>query len=134
MTLAMFNDLLPISLTLDAPLLAGAGLWSLALYLGLPSVGDWLMDGLVRWFDFAERSLYFSQEAFEKTRAARASQNAFYASILSILPFLLAGGIANGAIAQILDKTWTIGLAVMAVFAAGVYELSRRSGRDRPSS
>ncbi|TAD79541.1 MAG: hypothetical protein EA001_03525 [Oscillatoriales cyanobacterium] len=132
----MLDDLLPISLTLDAPLLAGSGLWSLALYLGLPSVGDWLMDGLVRWFDFAERSLYFSQEAsqkaFEKTRAARASQNAFYASILSILPFLLAGGIANGAIAQIFDKNWTIAWAVMAVFAAGVYELGRRSGPDRP--
>ena len=39
--------------------------------------------------------MYTSSEEFEETRPVREAQNAFYASVFSIIPFLIAGAIAN---------------------------------------
>ena len=75
----MLQEIFPFRLTLDAVAIAGASLWSLALYWGFSPVSEWVMEQLNRWFNFAERSLYTSEEEFERTRRARESQNAFYA-------------------------------------------------------
>lgn len=126
----MLTEIIPFRFHLDATVIAGASLWSLALYLSLPSVGDWLMQQLQRWFNFAERSLYTSEVEFERTRPSREAQNAFYASIFSIVPFLVLGGLCNYVIELSLGRSWGISVGLLACMSCGVYELGRRDGRS----
>jgi hypothetical protein len=125
----MLNEILPFNFELDTVMLAGACLWSLALYLSLSSIKDWIIEQLDRWFNFAERSLYTSVEEFEKTRPARESQNAFYASVFSIIPFLGVGGLCNWVIEIGLGRSWSISTGILACIVCSVYQLGRRDGR-----
>lgn len=127
----MLEEILPFKLTLDATAIAGASLWSLALYWGLFPVSEWVMKQLQRWFNFAERSLYLSEEEFEKTREARESQNAFYASIFSIIPFLVLGSLCDWGVELGLGRSWSISMGVIACLGGGVYELGRRDSQSR---
>ncbi|NEO25821.1 MAG: hypothetical protein F6K03_02705 [Kamptonema sp. SIO4C4] len=124
----MLFDLLPFSFSLDKVLIAGTSLWALALYLSCARVRHWIEEQLNRWFNFAERSLYFSEEEFERTRPARESQNAFYAAIFTTLPFLGAGLLCNYGMEISLGRSWAISLGILACVSCGVYELGRRSG------
>ncbi len=126
----MLNDIFPFRFDLNASAIAGASLWSLALYLGFSPISDWLTLQLQRWFNFAERSLYTSEKEFEKTRKARESQNAFYASIFSILPFLGLGALCNYGVELGLGASWAISMGIIACMGCGVYELGRRDGRS----
>jgi len=126
----MLTEMFPFRFELDATTIAGASLWSLALYLGFPAVSEWFMRQLQRWFDFAERSLYASESEFERTRKGRESQNAFYASIFSIVPFLLVGGLCNYGIELSLGRSWAISIGILACVSCGVYELGRRDGES----
>jgi hypothetical protein len=123
-------DLGPFMFQLDATEIAGAGLWSLALYLGFSPIGDWVTQQLNRWFNFAERSLYTSEQEFERTRPARESQNAFYASILSIFPFLGVGTLCNIGVELGLGQSWAISMGILACMGCGIYELGRRDGKS----
>ncbi|MCU0535455.1 MAG: hypothetical protein MUD14_16320 [Hydrococcus sp. Prado102] len=122
----MLYDIFPFAITLDTIAIAGACLWSLALYLGFSSAREWIIEGLDRWFNFAERSLYTSKEEFERTRKARESQNAFYASVCSIIPFLAIGGLCNWGIEIGLGRSWAVSMGILACIACAVYELGRR--------
>ncbi len=124
----MLNDILPFRLEIDTVAIAGTSLWSLALYLAFSPVSEWVIEQLSRWFNFAERSLYTSQTEFEKTRTARESQNAFYASLFSILPFLLIGALSNWGVEISLGRSWAISLGILTCIGAGIYELGRREG------
>ena len=126
----MLTEMLPFKFDLSATAIAGASLWSLALYLGLPAQGEWLMQQLQRWFNFAERSLYISESEFERTRKGRESQNAFYASLFSIVPFLIIGGVCNYGIELSLGQSWAISVGMLACVGCGVYELGRRDGES----
>ena len=126
----MLIEMLPFKFDLSATAIAGASLWSLALYLGLPAQGEWLMQQLQRWFNFAERSLYTSESEFERTRKGRESQNAFYASLFSIVPFLIIGGLCNYGIELSLGQSWAISVGMLACVGCGVYELGRRDGES----
>ncbi|MEM8805560.1 MAG: hypothetical protein AAF921_04465 [Cyanobacteria bacterium P01_D01_bin.44] len=125
----MLTELLPFSIHFDTTLIAGVALWALALYLGFSPVGDWFAEQLCRWFNFAERSLYTSAEEFERTRVARESQNAFYASIFSIIPFFVVGTLFNYTVAWGLGRSWTISMGIIACIGCGVYELGRRDSQ-----
>lgn len=125
----MLQELFPFKLALDATAIAGTGLWSLALYLGFWSVSEWLMEQLKRWFNFAERSLYTSEAEFERTRRAREAQNAFYASIFSVIPFLLVGSLCNWGVEFSLGRSWAISVGILACIGCGIYELGRRDGQ-----
>lgn len=127
---AMLTEILPLGFELDTIAIAGATLWSLALYLGFFSAREWVILQLNRWFNFAERSLYTSQSEFEKTRKARESQNAFYASVFSILPFLVIGGLLNWGVVISLGSSWAISMGILACMGCGVYELGRRDGES----
>lgn len=118
-------DMLPFSF--DTTVIAGICLWSLALYLSLASVREWIIEKLDCWFNFAERSLYLSEKEFERTRQARESQNAFYASLFSIFPFFAIGGLCNYGVEIGLGRSWSISMGLIACMACGVYELGRRS-------
>jgi hypothetical protein len=126
----MLTDILPFRLALDSTVIAGASLWALALYLGFSSLSQWLMEQLNRWFNFAERSLYISSKEFEKTRKGREAQNAFYASIFSIVPFLIVGGLCNWGVELSLGRSWAISMGILACIGSGVYELGRRDGQS----
>ena len=126
----MLNEIFSFKFALDTTVIAGTSLWSLALYLGFPAVGEWVMQQLNRWFNFAERSLYTSAEEFERTKSARESQNAFYASIFSIVPFLVIGGLCNYGVELSLGRSWAISMGILACVSCGVYELGRRDGQS----
>ncbi|MDX2100419.1 MAG: hypothetical protein SFW36_21805 [Leptolyngbyaceae cyanobacterium bins.59] len=126
----MFSDLLPFPVHINTIAIAGTSLWSLALYLGFSPVSDWFMEQLSRWFNYAERSLYLSQEEFEKTRLAREAQNSFYASLLSIVPFMISGFLCNFGVEWGLGKSWAVSMGILACVVCGVYELGRRDGRS----
>ncbi len=126
----MLSEIFPFRFDLDATAIAGASLWSLALYLGFPSVGEWVIQQLNRWFNFAERFLYTSDLEFERTRRSREAQNAFYASIFSIVPFLIVGGLCNYGVELSLGSSWAISMGLMACVGCGVYELGRRDGQS----
>ena len=117
-------DLIPFSFELDTVDLAGSCIWSLALYIGLDSTKNWIANLLERWLNFAEGWLYTSAEEFEETRPARESQNAFYASVLSIIPFLIAGIITNWAInISFGGSSWAIALGLMTCAICGLFAL-----------
>ncbi|RCJ25781.1 hypothetical protein A6S26_15740 [Nostoc sp. ATCC 43529] len=124
----MLTEILPFRFELDTIAIAGASLWSLALYLGFSKATEWVIEQLNRWFNFAERSLYTSQSEFEKTRKARESQNAFYASLFSIVPFLVLGAFFNWGVEISLGRSWGISLGILAAISCGIFELGRRSG------
>ena len=126
----MLTDIFPFSFNLDPVTISGVSLWSLSLYLGFSPISEWFMLQLTRWFNFAERSLYISQSEFEKTRKARESQNAFYASIFSIVPFLIVGGLCNWGVELALGRSWSISMGMIACIGCGVYELGRRDGQS----
>ncbi|MBD2667215.1 hypothetical protein B6N60_02729 [Richelia sinica FACHB-800] len=126
----MLTDILPFDIQIDRIAIAGATLWSLALYVAFSSVSQWVIEQLNRWFNFAERSLYTSQAEFEKTRRARESQNAFYASLFSIVPFLVVGALCNWTLELGLGRSWAVSMGILACMGAGVYELGRRDGES----
>jgi hypothetical protein len=109
---------------------AAIAVWSLALYLALSKLNDWLMAQLVRWFNFAERSMYTSVEEFDRTKDARESQNSFYAAIFSIIPFLGLGCLVVYLLVLTLDQTWAFSAGVVGAIGAGIYELGRRTGEE----
>jgi hypothetical protein len=122
-------NIFPIPLVLDTTAIAGASLWSLALYLGFSPASQWVTEQINRWFNFAERSLYTSEAEFERTRKGREAQNAFYASVFSIVPFLGAGALCNYGVEIGLGQSWAISLGILACMGCGVYELGRRDGQ-----
>lgn len=122
-------EIFPFQFQINMTTLTGIALWSLALYIGFSPVSEWVMDQLARWMNFVEQ-LYTSAAEFERSRPGRESQNAFYASLLSIVPFLVAGGFCNWGVAAGLGQNWTISVGIIACIGCGIYELGRRDGRS----
>ncbi len=127
--MSMLFDIFPFQFHFDAKLIAGATLWSLALYWGFSPVSAWVTHQLNRWFNYAEKMLYTSEAEYERTRQARESQNAFYASLFSIVPFLIMGALCNWGIEIGLDKSWSISVGIIVCISGGVYELGRQDGK-----
>ena len=126
----MLQEIFPFRITIDATAIAGASLWSLAFYWGFSPASEWVMEQLNRWFNFAERSLYTSEEEFERTRRAREAQNAFYASIFSIIPFLIIGSLCNWGVELGLGQSWAISMGLIVCVGGAVYELGRRDSQN----
>ncbi|MEM1368608.1 MAG: hypothetical protein AAGG02_11435 [Cyanobacteria bacterium P01_H01_bin.15] len=125
--LTELSDIIPFAITIDPTAIAGCGLWTLALYISLSTQREWLIQILERWLNFAERSLYTSSAEFDKNRVARESQNAFYASLLSLLPFILFGSLSHWGVAWSLGQSWAFSTGILACFICGIYELGRQS-------
>lgn len=85
------------------------------------------MERLNRWFDFAERSLYFSQQDYEQTRSVRESINSLSASVFSVVPFLGIGTLCNYGVEVGLGSSWAISMGLLACMSCAIYELGRRS-------
>ncbi|MEM8638353.1 MAG: hypothetical protein AAGG51_06050 [Cyanobacteria bacterium P01_G01_bin.54] len=128
--LSALSELIPFRLAIDTVFLAGTALWALALYLSLATFRDWVELQLYRWFGFAERFMYFSEEEYEQTREAREAQNAFYAATLGIVPFLVLGSLCNWGMVWSLGRSWAISVGILACVTCGIYELGRRAGKQ----
>ncbi|MCY7393192.1 MAG: hypothetical protein LH647_17365 [Leptolyngbyaceae cyanobacterium CAN_BIN12] len=126
----MMIEIIPFTFEISPVAIAGTSLWSLALYLGLSSTSEWVILQLNRWFNFAERSFYISQEEFERDRKGREAQNAFYASIFSIFPFFIFGGLCNLGVEATLGQSWGISIGTLACLSCAVFELGRRDGME----
>jgi hypothetical protein len=120
----------PFEFEIESIVLAGTALWALGLYLGFSPIGDWVTEQFNRWFNHVERSLYTSAEEFERTRKGRESQNAFWASLFSIIPFLIAGVLCHVLVDISLGQSWSISLGILTCVGCGVYELGRRTGEE----
>ncbi|AIE72565.2 MULTISPECIES: hypothetical protein [unclassified Synechocystis] len=127
----MLIDWIPFDIPINTAMIAGATLWALGLYLTWGSGRNWLIEQLQRWFNFAERSLYTSVEEYERTREAREAQNAFYASVMSIVPFLFMGTLCNWGVQWGLGGSWSISLGVLTVFTGAVYALGKQSSKEQ---
>lgn len=121
--------MLPFNLGINTTIIAGSCLWCLALYLSLATLRESVINGLYRWFNFAERFLYTSDVEFERTRKGRESQNAFFASLMSIIPFLLMGILFNWLTEVALGRNWLISVGILACISCGVYDLGRRDSQ-----
>ena len=120
-------NIIPFSFEIDSVSLAGSCIWSLALYIGLESPRAWISYQLERWFNFAEGWLYTSAEEFENTRAAREAQNSFYASVLGIVPFLIAGALINWLTdISFGGSSWAIALGVMTCAICSLFALANK--------
>lgn len=126
----MLSHLFPFQLHIDPTTVAGIGLWAIALYLGFSPLSDWVIDQLTCWFNEVERSLYKSEAEFDRTQSRRDSQNAFYASLVSVIPFAIVGGGLNYVTDISLGRSWAISVGILAAIGAAVYELGRRDGQD----
>lgn len=114
---------------INTTIIAGSCLWCLALYLSLATFRESIIDGLDRWFNFAERFLYTSKAEFERTRQGRESQNAFLAAFMSIIPFLIMGILANWLVELALGRNWSISMGILACISSAVYDLGRRDSQ-----
>lgn len=132
----MPSDLISFPQALPANSIAGLMLWALALYLAATPIVDGMTQQLEGWFDRAERilhqALHPDRQAFEKTKAVRESINSFYASLCSIVPFLMLGGICNYGVELGLGQNWSVSTGVLACICCGIYELGRRAGQASP--
>jgi hypothetical protein len=128
----MSIEIPPFQFQIDITTLTGISLWSLALYLGFFPLSEWVMEKLGAWMNRVEQSLYTAQadKANAKAKAARESMNAFYASLLSIIPFIAFGVLCNWAVAKSLGQSWTVSIGIIAAIGCGVYELGRRDGQS----
>ena len=123
----MLFELFPFTVSIRVTSVAGWSLWSLGLYVALFPVAEWLMTQLMRWFNFAERSLYQSQKEFDDTRDVRESVNGFYASVSSITPFLIVGALCNYGVEANWGNRWAIGAGLIACGVCTLCGLGRRA-------
>ena len=125
-------SIIPFSFDVDTVSVAGSCIWSLALYIGLDSTKTWIGKQLERWFNFAEGWLYTSVEEFEETRPAREAQNAFYASVLGIVPFLIAGAITNWVTdISFGGSSWAIALGIMTCAICSLFALANKDYKEK---
>ena len=127
----MLSEFLQFQIHIDPSTVAGICLWAFALYVGIAPLREGITDGLEAWMNWAERSLYFSEEEYNKDKEIRESKSAFSASLLSIVPFLILGVLFNWFVELSLGHSWAISLGIMACAGCGVYELGRLDGEQR---
>lgn len=127
----MWTPLALLPFSVDKSFIAGALLWALALYLGFSPLGEWCIRQLSRgfnilWVGVLGRFMSASQEELDRTREARESQSELYASVFSIVPFIVAGVLCTLVVDYSFDRSWTLSLGIIACMGCGVYDLGRR--------
>ncbi|MBE9067093.1 hypothetical protein IQ260_10545 [Leptolyngbya cf. ectocarpi LEGE 11479] len=99
--------------------ISGIFLWALALYLMFSPV-------VLRLVEALEQQAMGWLVSANKQNASGAAE--FYASVMSIVPFVLAGGLCNYFLDMSLGQSWTLSFGIIACMGSGVYELGRRDG------
>ncbi|WP_242025848.1 hypothetical protein [Phormidium sp. FACHB-322] len=91
----------------DTATIAGTALWAIALYWGFSPFADRVILAFESWL----------------------GENSPAASLLSVVPFLAAGGLAYYSLTLSLGDSWAVSLGVLAAIGCGVYELGRRDSQ-----
>lgn len=120
------SAMLPFSLGLGS--IAGTVLWALALYLGFSPVADRVIDGCHRWLQLLKADPSAAAQTPCPESSSHGAQMAV-ASLLSVVPFLAAGGAAHYGLSFSLGGSWAVSLGIIAFIIGGVYELGRQSGQ-----
>ncbi len=107
-------------MTFDPAWISGIFLWALALYLMFSPVALRLVEAL-------ERQATGWLKAFNRKNIAGPAE--LYGSVVSIVPFILAGGLCNYLLDMGLGHSWTLSFGIIACMGSGVYELGRRDGQ-----
>lgn len=119
---------MPFSLSIDTAGIAGIALWSLALYLGFSPLSDRTFNQIHQWLTVASQVVDDAQPG-GKRRQQQEGPTVLWASLLSVLPFLVVGGLVNYGVELGLGRSWAISVGVIACVGSGVYELGRRDGQ-----
>ncbi|MBD0267655.1 MAG: hypothetical protein ICV77_05100 [Cyanobacteria bacterium Co-bin8] len=125
----MLITLVPFLSSVDTADIAGIALWSLALYLGFSPLSNRVVDQIYQWLNIAEEVTRSTQAENKRSHQQRDDQYALVASLLSILPFLVVGGLLNYGVEIGLGRSWAVSVGVLACVSCGVYELGRRDGQ-----
>jgi hypothetical protein len=129
----LFLSLVP--LPFDTVTIADTALWALALYLGFSPLAQRLIDQIIHWLTPVASSpgAGDSQTQDSAKHSARksdqAGQPAALASLLSVIPFLVIGGLAHYGLTLSLGGSWAISLGFISCIGCGVYELGRQDGQ-----
>ena len=123
----MLNEFIPFTIHFDKVIIAGICLWSLACYITLSSIKEWIIEQITRWLNFADRSVYLSEEEYNQSKETRDAQNTFYASIISIIPFFILGIGCNYILDIGLGQSWAISLGMMSCILGSIYQLGKQS-------
>ena len=108
---------------IDPLIVTGISLWALTLYLALARLRLWTVEAL------RQLSIWSPSSAdSERHQAAHEGQGEFWASLLSIVPFLIGGGLCYYGFVWSLGQSWAISFGIMGVILSGIYELARTSG------
>lgn len=99
--------LLHLSAAIDAAAIAGTTLWAMALYLGFSPLVDRVIAVLESWLGYGSAA----------------------ASLLSVVPFLVVGGLTHYGLALTLGGSWAVSLGLISAIGCGVYELGRQDGQ-----
>ncbi|MBX2863414.1 MAG: hypothetical protein KTR27_07640 [Leptolyngbyaceae cyanobacterium MAG.088] len=104
----------------DPVWISGIFLWALALYL-------MFSPQVIRLVETLEQQAIGRLK--KRSQPTQTNLIEIYASILSILPFVLAGGLLSYLLDIGLGHSWTISWGIIACIGSGVYELGRRDGQ-----
>ncbi|EKV03712.1 hypothetical protein Lepto7375DRAFT_6023 [Leptolyngbya sp. PCC 7375] len=104
----------------DPAWISGMFLWALALYLMFSPLVLRLVEALEQqamgWLASADTT-------------SSTGQAELYASVMSIVPFLVAGGLCNYLLDISMGRSWTVSVGIITCIGSGVYELGRRDGQ-----
>lgn len=106
-------------MTFNPVWVSGVFLWALALYLMFSPLALRLVGALeqqaVGWLT---------------TRKNASDLAELYASVMSIVPFILTGGLCNYLLDISMGRSWTLSVGIITCIGSGVYELGRRDGQS----
>lgn len=107
-------------MSVDPVWISGIFLWALALYLMFSPL-------VARLVTFLEQQA--TQWLAKRSQTERTNLAELYASIASILPFVLIGGLCNYLLDISMGHSWTLSWGIIACMGSGIYELGRRDGQ-----
>ena len=100
--------------------ISGIFLWALALYLMFSPLVLRLVSAL------EQQAIGWLKSSNRQNKSDLAE---FYASVVSIVPFVVAGGLCNYLLDISMGRSWTVSVGIIACIGSGVYELGRRDGQ-----
>jgi hypothetical protein len=114
----MLDDWFPFHSPISLGAVAGTALWALAFYLAFSPLVDRWFEGCYGWL----------QTNLGKANS-RDAVIGILASFISLIPFLLVGGLAYWGLSLSLGRSWAVSFGLIACIGSGVYELGRRDSQ-----
>jgi hypothetical protein len=121
----MLTELLPFSGSIGVGAIAGTALWTLSFYLGFSSLADRVIEQCQRWL-----LRISSPPTVGAEPTPHHEVQLVLASLGSVIPFLLLGGLADYGLSISLGGSWAISTGLIACISSGVYELGRQDGLE----